>query len=291
MLYIIFNPAASKGRAIRHEAAVQAALRAADLPFELVRTEYPGHAQRLAAEAAASDRYTALVAAGGDGTINEIVNGLLGSGIPLGFIPIGTGNDWVKMLGLPPNRPLIAAQRLATAQVRAVDVGCANGRAFLNALGCGFDAQIAAEAARPSKLSGIAVYLLAILRALRHYSVPEMRVSFDGSTVHRRLLLVCASNGRYLAGGFRLTPDAQIDDGLFDLFICDYLRLDEIVRYVPKVLRGTHIRARQVQMARTKEVVIESTTPLPVHVDGEVIGTGLHSLHVELRPGALRVLG
>jgi diacylglycerol kinase (ATP) len=291
MLYIIFNPAAGKGRAARHEAEVRAALQGVNLSYELHRTERAGHAQQLAATAAADDRYTALVAVGGDGTINEIVNGMLESNMPLGFIPIGTGNDWTKMLNLPPNQPSQAVQRLVAQNIRPVDVGVVNGRAFLNAVGCGLDAQIAIEALRPSRLRGVAVYLQALVRALKHYEVPRMRISCAGQSFQRRLLFAAISNGRCQAGGFWLTPDAQIDDGWFDLCICDNLRLDEIVRYVPKVMRGTHTSLRQVQMARVKEVLIESDDPLPVHVDGEILGAALHELHIEVRPSALRVLG
>jgi YegS/Rv2252/BmrU family lipid kinase len=290
MLYVIFNPYAQKGHAAQRENAMRAALHNAELPFTLVRSEYPGHAQRLAAAAAERDRYTAVVAVGGDGTINEIVNGLLGSTMPLGFIPIGTGNDLVKMFDLPPNRPLIAASRLRGAVARPVDVGVANGRAFINGLGCGFDAQVAVENLRPTRLRGFAVYLMALLRALRHYQAPPMQVTFDGQVVQHRMLLTTVGNGRCHGGGFWVTPDARLDDGLFDVCICTAMRLDEIVRHVPKVLRGTHTKLKQVRMAHATHVVIESEEPVPVHVDGEILGVALRQVEIALKPGALNVL-
>ncbi|HEX6293343.1 MAG TPA: diacylglycerol kinase family protein [Herpetosiphonaceae bacterium] len=290
MLYVIFNPHAQKGHAAQREQSVRTALHNADLSFKLARTEYPGHAQHLAAAAADQDHYTAIVAVGGDGTINEVVNGLIGSSLPLGLIPIGTGNDLVKMLELPSNRPLVAAERLRRGALRPVDVGVANGRAFINGLGCGFDAQVAVENQRPTRLRGFAVYLAALLRALKHYQSPPMRVCFDGQTIERRMLLTTVGNGRCHGGGFWVTPDARIDDGLFDLCLCDALRLDEIVRYIPKVIRGTHTRLKQVRMARAAHVTIESVTPVPVHVDGEILGTALQQVEVEIRPGALNLL-
>ena len=288
--YIIFNPAANRGRALQSRAAIEAAFRTADLPFELIATEGKGHAQRLAAAAASSDRYSAIVAAGGDGTINEIVNGMLGSDMPLGFVPIGTGNDWVKLWDLPPNRPDIAAQRLRDGTARPVDVGVVNGHAFLNGAGCGFDAQVAIEVARAKHFSGITVYLLALVRALRHYRSPTMRVAWEGNVLKKRLMLAAVSNGRCVGGGFWLTPDAEVDDGLLDLCLVDALRLDEIARYLPKVLRGTHTTLRQAHMGRAASVTIEAEEPLPVYADGEILSTALHEVEFVVKPGALRVL-
>jgi diacylglycerol kinase (ATP) len=290
MLYVIFNPHAQKGHAAQREQAVRAALQTVELPFDLVRTTHSGHAQRLAAAAAHSDCYRAVVAVGGDGTINEVVNGLLGSATPLGLIPIGTGNDLVKMIDLPPNRPLLAAQRLKAAVARPVDVGVANGRAFINGLGCGFDAQVAVENLRPTRLRGFAVYLVALMRALAHYQAPKMRVHFDGQIVEQRMLLTTVGNGRCHGGGFWITPDAQLDDGRFDLCLCEALRLDQIVRYVPKVLKGTHQGLKQVRMAHTTHVTIEAAAPVPVHLDGEILGAALQRVDVELKPGALHLL-
>lgn len=290
MLYIIFNPQASRGRAARREAAVRAALSAADLPFELVRTAAPGHARQLAAAAAEHDRYSAVVAAGGDGTINEVVNGLLGSPMSLGLIPLGTGNDLVKLLDLPPDQPTLAAQRLRSAQPRPIDLGLANGRAFINGLGCGFDAQVTVESRRPTRLRGFAVYLQALVRALAHYRAPQMRVSFNGQTIEQRTLLAAVGNGRCQGGGFWLTPDALLDDGLLDLCVAQQMRLDEIARHLPRVLRGTHTQLKQVRMARITEALIEMDAPVPVHVDGELIGTALRRVEVQIRPGALNLL-
>jgi YegS/Rv2252/BmrU family lipid kinase len=290
MLYVIFNPNASKGGAAKREASVRAALAEAGLSFELVRTDGPGAAQRLAAAAAERDHWTGVVAAGGDGTINEVVNGLLGATIPLGLIPLGTGNDLAKMFALKPNQPQVAARRLRTGQVQSVDVGVANGRAFINGLGCGLDAQVTVEALRPTRLSGFAVYLLALVRALAHYKAPVMRVCFDNQTIQQRMLLTAIGNGRCQGGGFWLTPDAVMDDGRLDLCVCTHMRLSEIVRHVPKVLRGTHTGLKQVRMARVTQVQIEAAEPVALHLDGEVISTAMRNVQIEVRPGALNML-
>jgi diacylglycerol kinase family enzyme len=194
------------------------------------------------------------------------------------------------MWNLPPDQPQIAAMRLRNATVRAVDVGCVNGYAFLNGVGVGFDAQVAIEAAQIRRLSGLAVYAVALLRALMRYRAPRMRVAWDGNVLHKRLLLAAVGNGRVIGGGFRLTPDAMVDDGLLDLCLVDALRLDEIARHIGKVLRGTHTQLQQVHMARTSSLTITSPEPLPVHADGEVLGTALHEIEIKIKPAALRVL-
>lgn len=287
---IILNPAANSGRSARNRQAIDSAFRAHDLPFDLIMTERKGHAQQLAAEAAGSDRYGAVVAAGGDGTINEVVNGLVGSDLPLGCMPLGTGNDWAKMWNLPPNRPDVVARRLRDGTVRAVDVGCVNGRAFLNGVGVGFDAQVAADATRVTRLQGLSAYAVALVRVLARYRAPRMRVAWNNNVLHKRLLLAAIGNGRVIGGGFRLTPDAVVDDGLFDVCLVDALRVDKIVRHIPKVLRGTHTALRQVHMARTSTLTITSSDPLPVHADGEVVGEALHEVEIVIKPAALRML-
>lgn len=290
MLYVIFNPNAGRGVAARSEAAVRAALTAADLPFDLVHTARVGHARELAAQAVARDRYTAIVAAGGDGTINEVVNGVLGSATPLGLIPLGTGNDLVKMIDVPPDKPVQAAQKLRDRRIQAVDVGIANGRAFINGLGCGLDAQVTVESQRPTRLRGFAVYLLALARAVRNYSSPVMRIRFNNEVIERRLLLAAIGNGRCQGGGFWLTPDARFDDGLLDLCLCDHLRLHEIARYLPKVLRGTHTTIKPIRMARATTIEIEAMTPVPLHLDGEVISPAIQRVEVSIKPGALNLI-
>jgi len=290
MLFVIFNPNAGQGAAARREGAVRAALQAVELPFELVHTERVGHARELAAQAAAAHRYRVVVAVGGDGTINEVVNGLLGSDTPLGLMPIGTGNDFVKMIDLAPNQPKVAAERLRDGVVRPVDVGVANGRAFLDALGTGFAAQVTVETLRPTRLRGFAVYLVALVRALAHYKSPVMRVSYENQTIEQRMLLTAVGNGRCQGGGFWVTPDAIIDDGLLDLCVCGYMRTDEILRHVPKVLKGTHGRLKQVQMARVRHVTIEARAGMPVHLDGELLGIDVRHVDVEVRPGAITLL-
>lgn len=288
-LLVIFNPAAGRGVAAGYRSTVEHQLARSGLAFDFVATSAPGDAERLA-QTAHTQGYGAVVAAGGDGTINEIVNGLRHSALPLGLIPLGTGNDLAKMIGLRPNDSATAIARLRLAQPCAIDFGLANNRAFVNGMGIGFDAAIAVEAHKPSRLKGNLVYLQALLTTFRHYQAPVITATFNGHTTQRPRLLVAIGNGRCQGGGFWITPEAQINDGLLDVCLIDRLSPSELLRHLPKVLRGSHTKLRQVTMARTTHLQIDSATPLPVHLDGEILGTDLHHLTISIQAGALRVL-
>jgi diacylglycerol kinase (ATP) len=162
-------------------------------------------------------------------------------------------------------------------------VGDSVPRYFINALSTGLDAQVAAESLKLTKLRGLAVYLVAILRALAHYKAYPMTVEYDGTRVHRRLLFASSANGRCQAGGFWLTPNALIDDGLLDLCLVDKIRID-------KVMAGTHTRLKQVTMGRARNITVTSAAPIPVATDGEVIATDARSVVVETFPEAIEIL-
>jgi YegS/Rv2252/BmrU family lipid kinase len=298
---VVLNPWAGRGSAGERRAELEAALGRARIPYEIVVTHARGGATELAWQAA-EHGFKRIVAVGGDGTINEVVNGIKGaehaSGTraQLGIIPLGTGSDFIKALdGVQPNDIQGGVQRLAAGRIRTVDLGRVAvedqpPRFFVNALGVGFDAQVAVESLKITRLKGIAVYFLAILRALASYKAHPMTVEFDERRVSRRMLFAAIANGRAQAGGFFLTPDGIIDDGLLDLCLVDNMRLDEIVRHIPKVLEGTHTTLRQVTMGRARFVTITGSAPLPVQADGEVLATDARLVTAEVVPGALDVI-
>lgn len=298
---IILNPWAGRGHAGERRHDLDLALERAGIEYDMVMTHTRGGATEMAWQAVERG-YAAIIAVGGDGTINEAVNGIKGAEtscgrrVPLGIVPLGTGCDFIKVLdGFEPNDIYGSVQRIARGATRTIDLGhvCVDDeqeRWFINALGTGFDAQAAAEALKITRFKGFAVYLLAIIRALASYKAHPMTVEYDSKRVHRRLLFVSIANGRYQAGGFLLTPDAQIDDGLLDTCLVDNLRLDEIIRHLPKVLEGTHTKLRQVTMGRARHITITSAAPIPVATDGEVLSTAAHMVTAELVPAALDIL-
>jgi YegS/Rv2252/BmrU family lipid kinase len=307
--FIILNPNAGRGSAGKRRSELERALHQAGINFDLLTTHARGGATELTYQALERG-YDQVTAVGGDGTINEIVNGILGRQTrhgkqaqhtrpSLGIVPLGTGSDFIKVLdGVKPNDLAGAVRRLARGQTRAVDVAHVRARNplqtytryFINGMTLGLDSQVAVESLKVNKLKGRAVYLLAILRALKNYHAHPMTVRFDGREVYRRLLFANVANGRYQGGGFRMTPDALIDDGLLDLCMVDNLRLDQIARYLPRLTKGTHTRLRQVRMDRARHVTIECSEPLPVATDGEVIVTDARYVEVEVLPGALEIV-
>ena len=298
---VILNPWAGRGTAGRRRPELEQALRETGADFAIVTTHAVGGAIELAWQGVERG-YGRIVAVGGDGTINEIVNGIkgaeasLGRRARLGVIPLGTGSDFIKVLdGVEANDIHGGVQRAVGERMRAVDLGRVRvgdnaPRYFINALGMGLDAQVAAESLKLTKLKGLAVYLVAIIRALANYKAHPMTVEYDGNRIHRRLLFASPANGRCQGGGFWLTPDALIDDGLLDVCLVDNMRLDEIIRHIPKLMEGTHTSLKQVTMGRARNISVTCAAPIPVATDGEVISTDARSITVETLPGAIEVL-
>lgn len=281
----ILNPAAGGGRALRLEPSIEAFLRERGLAARITRTEAPGHAADLAAEAAAAGAST-LVAVGGDGTVHEVVNGLLGGDVgrspalgqprerlpELAVVPAGTGNDFARTLGIPR-----AADRalpvLADGRSRRVDVGRVGRRYFVNIAGVGFDAEVAADVnRRPKRLPGFLPYVLGVFRILARYQPTPVRFRLDGVAHAGPILLLAVGNARFYGGGMMLCPDASVDDGVFDVCVGGDVGKLETLRLLVKVFKGAHVGHPRVTMYRARTVEVESATPLYVHADGEVIG-------------------
>lgn len=288
---LVVNPVAGRGAGRALAERIVAELDRAGLEVEPVFTAAPHHAEELVRGVAAS--HERVLVAGGDGTVCEAVNGAMDAPRRprLGIIPIGTGNDFAKMLG-PDRNWRAACRRIACAAGSQVDVGRCNGRYFANGIGIGFDAQVAIEARRVRYLRGNAVYFLALARTLLlRYATPQVTVSHDGGVLRQSITLVAAANGRWYGGAFCMAPDADIRDGRLELVVARGLGRAGILRLVPKVLRGTHIHDQAVRVFRTRRASVISDIPLPVHADGEILAGDATRLDIEILPRALTVLG
>lgn len=291
---VVFNPQAGRGRGQQRLAEVQQALHAAGIEYESVVSEDRGHAVELARRAALAG-WELIAAAGGDGTINEVVNGLMlaegeGARSRLGIMPIGSGNDFAGALGIPLDLRQ-AAQRLARGQTHRVDLGRVNGRWFDNSVGIGFEATINIQAHRITWVRGQPQYFLAILRSLAHPPYPLVTIHRDGGDpLTKRILIISVGNSRRTGGGFLVTPDALPDDGLLDLCIADAIPRRQILRLLPKVIKGTHRGEPVVELTRIGRLVVESDDPLPVHADGEMLWEDAHRVEVAVEPARLDVV-
>jgi diacylglycerol kinase (ATP) len=291
---VIYNPTAGYGRAQRHLDSLRRAL---EKCAEFLPTQGPDHAEELAL-AAARAGVPLVGAAGGDGTIHEVANGLLRAERPeaaLAVYPIGSANDYAHSLGLTAGW---WEHGEGAVGLRPVDVGLvrgANGRErfFVNALGIGFTGAVNLESRRVGRLSGLMRYLAGLLRALRyHYRFPVMTITLDGAVQTQPTLTLSLGIGQR-EGNFLLAPKAILDDGLFDYLHAGRLSRWQLLRLVPAGIRGrlpdTHPGYR---MGRCREVKLSSEAPLTVHGDGEFFCSpedDVRSLEVRILSGRLRV--
>lgn len=295
---VILNPVSGRGQAARARARVAKGMRDAGLTFEMVETTGPGHGVGLARDAVQSgvDR---VVCAGGDGLIHEVANGLLHAPLAddgatraaLGVIPLGTGNDYAKLLGVYGLPAEAAASRLATARIERHDVGRAWNEYFTNIFGCGFDAEVVRRSNRIRRVKGIAVYLLSIYQTFVTFRPPVFEIVSHEHRETGKMMMLAVNIGICGGGGFYLTPQADPMDGALDVCLIRDVSLPTFLRAVPRVMKGTHGDLEQVTMFRSTEVTIKSPHgALYAQLDGELREPGLPEVTVTIDPARLRVL-
>jgi YegS/Rv2252/BmrU family lipid kinase len=257
------------------------ALRQAGVQFDLVATERPLHAIDLARDAAASG-YRKFLAIGGDGTLNELLNGALGSGeleatdVTLGLLPVGRGNDWARTHRIPVEY-LQAAALLARGIAVAHDVGIAESfekdvpqlRYFLNVAGVGFDAHVVART--PHVRWGALSYLAAIPASFASYRARELALSAEGQTLRSTVFVAFAALGRYCGGGMHIAPDAVTDDGMFDVVIVENIGKWELALNIRRLFDGSIGSYRKVRTLRTRKLEIAGPEPVGAEADGELL--------------------
>jgi len=307
---VIFNPAADRGHARELAPQIKAWL-SENGEIGWAETSRPGEAIELAARAC-EEGYEVVVAAGGDGTTQEVVNGLMASRGgrgetscgTLGLIPIGSGNDFAWMVGVAPGvrrtRDLAlikaAVEKIQAGQTRVIDLGricdetntC---RYFDNGVGIGFDAIVNTESRKLKPLRGFLMYLVAVLKTMwLYYRAPQTVLELDGQRIEKHLLMISVANGRRYGGGFYVTPRAEIDDGLFDICLVEQVSRVEMLKLMTLFMKGTQATNPHVQMARAKKVSLRCGEGYAVHADGEVLATSAKSLTMEILPKKLEVI-
>jgi YegS/Rv2252/BmrU family lipid kinase len=274
---LIVNPAAGQGKPESNLDAVMAAFGRLD-PV-LVMTETRGDAERAAEEAGLSRECDCVVVAGGDGTINEAVNGLMasvrkgGAGLPLGIVPFGTQNVLSHELGLPVNNLEGLAAIVAAGKTRKIDIGIVNGRYFTLMAGFGFDAVVVRDVHRPTKeLIGPAAYAFATIAAITKYRSTAMRLVLDGERINTdAFLLVVANAASYAYRQVKMAPFASIDDGWLDICVFERPPTDRIgfATQVLMLFAGRHLRDPRVRYYRARTIEIDSTPPVDGQLDGD----------------------
>jgi diacylglycerol kinase (ATP) len=299
---IIVNPTSGRGTGEQSIPQIDTILKAAGLDFDLVRTEKPWHAVGLAQEAAAQG-YDVVVSAGGDGTANEVINGLMlaktaGGGIPaMGVLTVGRGNDFAYSMGIPTELEA-GCQTLIEDYRRTIDVGRVTGglypegRYFGNGVGIGFDAVVGFEALKLKRLHGFASYIVAALKTIfLYFKAPQVRVVIDGDEMVLPSLMVSIMNGIRLGGGFMVAPQGVPDDGVFDICIARQVSRPQMFVLIAKFLSGT--QAEHPAILTRHAVNLKATAidgVLPAHADGETLCIDGTEIRVELLPRQISLI-
>lgn len=283
----IANPTARRGIARSAISRLLLSLNRRGVDYDLELTTGPREAGRIAK--ASRDRFDVIVAVGGDGTVNEVLQGMIFSPTPFGVIPCGSGNDFVKSIGVPTDIEA-AVDILLRGDSRSIDAGTINGHYFGNGVGIGFDAAVTAASRSFRRLRGLPLYLAAVVKALRTFRPVTLSISLNGMAVREDFFLLTIGNGTTCGGGFVLTPHALVDDGILDVTVVKPMGLGEVVRALPHVFRGTIEQVPKAAMHRTGSIIVESAGPVPVHVDGEIYDERTRRFELAVVPNALTVI-
>jgi YegS/Rv2252/BmrU family lipid kinase len=304
---VILNPSSGRGRGDRIKVQLQTALTKAGIVYDLVETTRHGEAIDLA-QKAYTDGYGTFVAVGGDGTVSEVVNGLVQAAPaekPVGkvaIISVGSGNDFAHAWHISSNLEE-AAKAIAKGTTQACDLGKvtiqAKGktieRHFNNNFGTGLDAQVTLESLQIKRLQGAMLYGTAALRALWKLKTPVVDLRWeaaDGESHERHgpISLVSVGNTPRSGGGFQLTPGAQMDDGLLDLGIADALSRWQLLQLLPKALQGNHVDHPGFTLLQFRKLRLTTNDPLPVEMDGEVITEHAEQIDMHVQPARLQMI-
>jgi diacylglycerol kinase (ATP) len=299
-IYFIINPKARNGYCLKIWKKVEAKLLEDKIPYLAFFSEYAGHAKKLASQIAArNNEKKVMIAVGGDGTMHEVMNGIVNyNNITLGFIPGGSGNDFARGFLIPskPEDALEVILRLMKEEARLIDIGKVTMKDntehyFINNMGAGFDAQIAFEV-NQSKMKGLLnklslgrlVYVFFLLKKLFTYKCSTIDLSIDGTQhIFEQTWFVTVSNQPYYGGGMKIAPDAEPDDGLLDITVVHRLSRLKLLLVFISVFWGKHVLFKEVKRFKGRTAAVQSTASLYVHADGETIGYTPLNIHVKTK--------
>jgi len=295
-LGIILNPVAGRGRAIKFEKHFIEYLRQKKINFQLEKTDGPQHATSLSRQICKD--VDIVIAVGGDGTANEVASGLIGSTTSFAIIPIGSGNDFNRIIGIPQSVDL-AIETIIAGTNKVIDLGKATiknstgipqVRYFLNVLGIGIDAAIAKETKRIKFFRGLPLYLIAAIKALSTYSPNEYNI-IDGDTIRtEKTYLLCAGNGIYEGGGFKMLPAADPCESKLNICLIRKMPAWKSISIVPKIIKGTHGSHKLISMWQTMSLKVIGKDPFILHGDGEIFEENAKEVTIEIIPNAINII-
>lgn len=266
---LIVNPAAGNGFAVQTAEKLKAVMDEKRIEYEIRMTEGPGHGSEIAAELARDPKVRAVIAVGGDGTVSEVASGMIHTGKPMGIIPAGTGNDFIKTVRIPKD-PLQAFSFIMDRPAKAVDTATINGDFFLNVSGTGFDVQVLECAAeKKKKYRGLTPYLLGLLQAISGFVPVNVQLNYDGTDADGEYLICAIANGRYIGGGIPICPVADVEDGKLNLVLVRSVPRWKIPFYLPGLMMSRILRFGITKHVKVSRVKI-SGKGLKFNIDGEI---------------------
>lgn len=299
---IIVNPTSGRGAGGLLAPKIKTELEKYKLDFDLVQTSHVWHAADLARQAV-KDGFDVVVSAGGDGTANEVINGIMlaretGQGkVKMGVISVGRGNDFAYSMGLPTEWEA-CCKTLAEGRSRFIDIGKVTGglypegRYFGNGVGIGFDAVVGFEAVKLTRLHGFPSYIVAALRTIfLYFDAPTLKIEMDHQTITQPSLMVSIMNGIRMGGGFMMAPGSLADDEKFDLCIAHQVSRPQVFGLIPLFMKGTQAKHFAIKTARSSKVVVTALFgTIPAHADGETLCTKGDKLVIEIVPQQLELI-
>ncbi|HSR49213.1 MAG TPA: diacylglycerol kinase family protein [Acidobacteriota bacterium] len=268
---IIYNPISGRGRGDRDRARLEDWLRRRGRSYQLLATEGPKHATRLA-HGLVAEGEGRIVVMGGDGTIGEVVNGILGSDCELAIIPSGTGNDLARSLGLPFKDMEAALNLLETGQAKSIDIGWERDRHFILMAAIGYPAHVAEETNRMKRLKGPLAFFAAVYKALGRMKPISVRMWLDGEEKQLECTSILLQNTPYCGGGQLMAPQASMQDGKLDVVVIGPVGKLDLMLNFPRIYRGTHVTHPAFSVYQAAQVRIETETAMHKMFDGDVEG-------------------
>lgn len=294
---LIINLTAGGGKPRPHLKTIFKYLKENGFNFKVSYTSHHGEAIELA-QKAADKGMELIVSIGGDGTVNEIVNGIMKSknNPSLGIIPLGWANDFIKSTDIPSDI-IEACKVLARGKIKKIDIGVINSQKyFANICGVGFDAEVALLANQMKSkhpnlriLSAFVYVFATVKKLLSPFNYHDVKIKFDGQEIHSKILFIAISNGKIYGGRFKITPEAILDDGLLEICLVKEMGRFKYLSIIPKVFKGTHASIKGISFYKAKEVVIESSETTLAQVSGEVI-EGQKKFTITLLPKSLKLI-
>ncbi|MGL5152024.1 MAG: diacylglycerol/lipid kinase family protein [Clostridium sp.] len=286
----IINPVAGKGNALEYVDRIKNSFHGDESKYEIIMTRYVGHATEVVKERVKEDNYY-VYSIGGDGTLNEVLNGIVGSESVLAVIPSGSGNDFARTI-YPQYFKELLLEKTINGEVIPIDIGLINNRYFINISSVGFDAVVVDNARKYKKkrcISGSSAYLLAVLKTLFTFNGMKIKFIVDNIEFERYMYLIAVANGKCYGGGLKIAPFAKVNDGVFDIYAIEKPKLLRLLRFLPRVLRGKDTKdVNEVHFVKTNKIIIKCDKDVIVNIDGELSYN--RELSFEIIPNGVNLL-